>query len=362
MRLSTSQFMLFGMGSKRRKLVYARGGRLLDAWTLEVLKEWHVETEKFEPSEYRVSIYDRSGRKIEVFENEEGVWVKENEHIEPLTHGERVNLPRFDGHPYAGWLRALHGEILVNITPFGPVPNFWVYPRPWYRDAAMMLMCLAQTGNLHLVEAWVMGLHKVFDYNNDCEEPDNIGQVLYMVSLFGAKEHPIVAKAIKSVSEFRKGDYIVGLTDFVEHPVYQTKWLKFGLRALGLDDPFKIPDVPDSYSAIFWMEFKDQHVPCERFSSQDKSLYPYLAWAEAHFYGDPPPEPIEQIVSPLTWEAKAVKAEYWRLKELARAKVIPQDDAINQIARPHSWHASEMFLYLHDLWHRSEILRQGSHS
>lgn len=351
MRLSSSQFMLFGMGSKRRKLVYAKGGCLLDAWTLEVLREWHVETESFVPSEYCVRIHDRSGKEIVVFEDEEGVWVKENERIEPLTLGERVNLPRFECHPYAACLRALHAEILVNITPFGPVPNLWVYPRPWYRDAAMMLMCLARTGNLHLVEAWVMGLHKVFDYNNGCEEPDNIGQVLYMVSLFGAKDHPIVAEAIKSISQFRRGDCIVGLTDFAEHPVYQTKWLKFGLRALGLDDPFKIPKVPDPYSAIFWMDFRDQHFPCERFSPQVKSLYPYLAWAEAHFYGEPPPEPIEQVTSPLTWEAKASQAEYWRLKELARAGVIPCDDVNRQIARPHAWHAAEMFLHLHEWGH-----------
>ena len=110
-----------------------------------------------------------------------------------------------------------------------------------------------------------MGLNKVFDCNNGCEEPDNIGQVLYMVSLFEVKGHPIVSKAIGSVSKFRKGDYISGLTDFAEHPVYQTKWLKFGLRALGLDDPFKIPEVPDFYSVIFWMDFRDQHIPCERF-------------------------------------------------------------------------------------------------
>jgi len=79
MRLSSSQFMLFGMGSKRRKLVYTKGGRLLDAWTLEVLREWHVETESFVPSEYCVRIHDRSGKEIVVFEDEEGVWVKENE-------------------------------------------------------------------------------------------------------------------------------------------------------------------------------------------------------------------------------------------------------------------------------------------
>ncbi len=30
----------------------------------------------------------------------------------------------------------LHQELLVNITPAGPVPNFFVYQKPWYRDGA----------------------------------------------------------------------------------------------------------------------------------------------------------------------------------------------------------------------------------
>lgn len=346
MRLRESHFVLFGMGSRRRKLVYVRGGKLLDAWTLEVVREWQIETERFELSEYRVTIFDRVGKEAAIFENERGIWLKEDERVEPLATGEQVNLPRFEGHPYASWLKALHAEILVNITPFGPVPNLWVYPRPWHRDAAMMLMCLEKTGNLHLVEPWVMGLNRVFDLNNGCEEPDNIGQVLYIVSLFEARKHPVVEQALKAIMKFRKGDYIVGLTDFAEHPVYQTKWLKFGLMALGLDDPFKIPEVLDQYSAIFWMDFREHHVPCGRFLPQDKALYPYLAWAEAHFHGEPPPEQLEQLASPITWEAKACQAEYWRLNALADAGVIAHNDVTERVARPHGWHAAEMFLYL----------------
>jgi len=329
-------------------MVYVSGGQLLDTWTLEPLRQWQVAMERIDPSEYCVTLIDLSGKEVVLFEDANGVWLRENERLEQLTAGERVNLPRFEGHPFAAWLRALHAEILVNITPFGPVPNLWVYPRPWYRDAAMVLMVLTLTGNLHLVESWVMGLRAVFDRNNGCEEPDNIGQVLYMVGLIGAKDHPIVPQAIDAISKFRRGNYIVGLTDFAEHPVYQTKWLKFGLRSLGLDDPFEIPSVPDPYSALFWMDFREYHVPCERFPSKAKTLYPYLAWAEAHFYDEPPPEPLDELVSPLTWEAQASQAEYWRLKALADAGIITADDTRIQVARPHSWHAAEMFLYLHE--------------
>lgn len=347
--INQKQFMLFGMGNKRRKLIYVEGGKLLDAFTLEPICEFKIEKERFEPSEYRVVLFTKKDKEITIFENEIGVFIKENEKIEPLTIGEFVELPSFETHSYSKYLKILHSEILINITSFGPVPNLWAYPKPWYRDAAMALMCLNITGNLHLVEPWVMGLRYVFDLNNRIEEPDNIGQVLYMVSLFEEKKHPIIEKAIKSVKNFVKNSYISGITDGIEHPVYQTKWVKFGFKSLGLEDPFKIPPIPDKYSSIFWMDFCDQHIETEKFSEFSKMYYPYLAWAEAHFYRNSPPPfpPLENLFCPLTWEAKAGQAEYWKLKELLDSNIITENDFIEKIFRPHIWHASEMFLYLY---------------
>jgi hypothetical protein len=224
------------------------------------------------------------------------------------------------------------------------VPNPIVYPRPWYRDAAMMLMCFAITGNLALVEPWVMGLSYVHDFNNSGEaEADNPGQVLYMLSLFQARSHPIVPKVLKAIERFRTGDQIQGRTDYNLHPVFQTKWLKFGLRALGMEDPFRIPAVPDSYDRLFWMDYRDQHVPGPRFSPADAANYPYLHWAEAHFLNAPPPGSIDLAANrPLSWETAASNAEYWRLDTLFPGL------ANTRTAAPHSWHAAEMFLYLHD--------------
>jgi len=59
-----------------------------------------------------------------------------------------VKLPTFEGHRYGRVLRVLHQELLVNVTPAGPVPNFFVYSRPWYRDGAMMALAFRETGNL----------------------------------------------------------------------------------------------------------------------------------------------------------------------------------------------------------------------
>ena len=41
--------------------------------------------------------------------------------------------------------------------------------------------------------------------------------------------------------------YLEGKTDYALHPVFQTKWMKYGLKSLGLPDPYTIPKQYDSY-------------------------------------------------------------------------------------------------------------------
>ena len=340
-------FMLFGMGL-RRKLVYRTGGLLLDAQTLEPVQQWEIQGERFEPGNHAVTLEIHGRAPVRIVEDETAVWIEEHDDRRAITRGVTVHLPRFDGHPHGSLLRALHAEMLVNITPFGPVPNLWVYPRPWYRDAAMMLMCFARTGNLHLVESWVMGLHKVWDRNNAGDpEADNLGQALYMLSLFDLKTHPLIGKIMAAVPHYQRDKHIVGRSDYAEHPVYQTKWLKYGLRALGMDDPFLAPEVFDSYSALFWMDYRDQHVDGPNFTPESVAKYPYLGWAEAHFHRRPHPAPNPES-GILTWEGAGSEAEYWRLDELAKLGLNTAGQAKHKMCTPHTWHAAEMFLYFDD--------------
>lgn len=340
-------FLLFGMGS-RRKLLYAPPGRLLDAVTLEPIRQWEAAAEQIDPAAYAVTLSTPAGAQVRIVEDEEAVWVEEEGTREPLTQGRAVRLPRFEGHPQADMLRVLHAELLTNLTPFGPVPNLWVYPRPWYRDAAMVLMCLKRTGNLELVEPWVAGLRQVCDHNNrGVAEPDNLGQALYMISLFG-EPHPLVEKVLAALPAYRHGDHLCGLTDGAAHSVYQTKWIKFGLRSLGLDDPFQIPAVPDPYSALFWWEFRESHVETPRFAGEAAERYPYLPWAEAHFYREPPPPLASGWRCPLTWESRAAESEVWRLQPLVKLGLLPPEHLTERRCAPHTWHAAEMFLYYLD--------------
>jgi hypothetical protein len=212
-----------------------------------------------------------------------------------------------------------------------------VYQKPWYRDGAMMALAFRETGNLDVIRDWILGLREPFDRNNaGMTEPDNLGQALFLVSLVSDKHHPLVPKVLAEAPRFQRNKHIAGKSDFAEHPVYQTKWLKFGLRALGLPDEYVIPRVTDGYSALFWMDYRDVYVPGK--DAANRAAYPYLGWACDHFHGGKN-SPISNRDYPLTWEQRASQANYQALAALDPVYVA------QKLATPHTWHAAEVFLY-----------------
>ena len=241
-------------------------------------------------------------------------------------------------------MRVLNQEILINIINGFPVPNYFVYNKPLYRDGAMMSMCLLKTGNLNLIKDWIMSLREPYDRNNAGEtEADNLGQVLYMVSLVSDKKNPFVQTILNELPKFEisdnSGTYIKGRSDFAEHPVYQTKWLKFGLKALGLKDKYVLPKIKDSYSSLFWMDFKDFYVTGS--DAEDHEKYPYLGWATDHFHKNKKSS-ISNRDYPLTWETEVSQANYNGMN------LINNIYSERKTCTPHTWHAAEIFLYLTD--------------
>ena len=342
------KFFLFGMGN-RTKFIY-RDGILRNALTGTHFQTWQIARQTIVPNEYRVELLTLKGDSITIFEDEGGVFVKEGELLPILIEGtgQALKLPQFQQYRYSQVLKVLHHEILINIVDSRPLPNFLVYPKPWRRDAAMMAMCLEKTGNLELIKDWVLNLDTPYDYNNKVdgtpeEEPDNLGQTLYLLSLFSDKEHPLVSKIHLGIQKYEKNwlgkKYIKGRTDMSEYPAYQTKWLKFGLKEIGLDDPYRIPDVNDSYSPIFWWDFK---APSK--DEEDPVVwlyYPYLSWAKDHYFGTKR-SPISNRDYPLTWEIEASQADYEKMK------IIDNFYYLEKNASPHTWHTAEVFLYLID--------------
>ncbi len=333
-KLPDVRFFLFGMG-RRRKLIY-KAGVLSDGLSGEVVRQWSVAVDTILPPAYTVSITTSEGETVRIVEDEQGISIEENGQRSYLSD-EPVQLPSFAGHPYASVLRVLLQEVLVNIVDGLPLPCYFVYGKPWYRDAALMAMVLVATGNLSLIREWILGLREPFDRNNAGEtEADNLGQALYLISLASDTAHPLVASVLGTLSRFEEGQGIKGRSDFADHPVYQTKWAKYGLRALGLPDPYAIPHVRDTYSALFWWDYRDQHVDSPRFNSPD---YPYLDWAWDHFSGTRGGL-IGDHDYPLSWEAKASQADYDGMRVLSPVYTE------QKLCVPHTWHAAEMFLYL----------------
>jgi hypothetical protein len=340
-RLPAVEFFLFGMGP-RDKYVYA-DGKLRNALTGHVVREWEVAEQMIAPAEYTVAFKTRSGKYVFLCEDEEALWLEQDGTKEALTKG-AVRLPDFRGHKHRLVLRVLHQELLVNVVNGKPVPNLFVYSTPWYRDGAMMAMAFQKTGNLAVIKDWVLGLRAPYDRNNNNEtEADNLGQCLYLVSLVSDKSHPLVPLVQRELPRFTKRKsnlcWVEGRSDFAVHPVYQTKWAKFGLAALGLDDPFTVPRMKDSYAALFWWSNKKDDVADQPLLESDN--YPYLTWAASHYAGKTAGK-LSDRDYPLTWEAHASQANYdgmrWVAAEYVKAKT----------CAPHTWHAAEAFLYLRE--------------
>lgn len=334
--LPPAKFFLFGMGG-RAKHVY-QSGRLTTA-TGQVVREWAVAEEMIVPSAYAVALKTTDGRTVVLFEDDRAFGLGEGGRRTIISEGP-VRLPDFAGRPHAPVLRVLHQELLVNVIDGKPVPNYFVYAKPWYRDGAMMAMAFQKTENLHLIKEWILGLRDPYDRNNNGEaEADNPGQVLYLASLVSDKNHPIVPLARAELKRLTKGDHVEGRSDFAPHPVYQTQWAKFGLRALGLADPFTAPRVKDDYAPLFWWDVSG--VDLSEVKTRPSDDYPYLTWAGDHATGSRLGK-LSDRDYPLTWEAKASQANYAGIKSLSPAY------AEQKISAPHTWHAAEAFLHLHE--------------
>jgi hypothetical protein len=159
------------------------------------------------------------------------------------------------------------------------------------------------------------------------------------------KEHPLVAAILENSKAFCNTDYIEGRTDAGTHPVYQTKWMKFGLKCLGLPDPYKIPVAFDPYSSVFWMDFRNipNHGPS--FPEKTKESSPHLIWAEAHFNGWDPPIPVSAKAYPMSWEMHGDRNPPYGMS------IISPDFLERRIVAPNARHAAEMLLYFLEYTH-----------
>ena len=330
-------FFFFGMGD-RLKMMY-KSGNLVNAKTGKTLRHWKVKTAVIVPSEYLVHLELENDKVVDIQEDTQGVYVYENG-MQVIMAESRLSLPTFSDKKFGPILRVLHHEVMINVDEGLPLPNFLVYQKPRYRDAAMMTMVLKKTNNLNLIVNWIANLKEPCNVNTEeSPEIDNLGQVLYMISTVSDRKHPLIEKVLETADAYKNGNYIEGKTDYTFHPVYQTKWMKFGLKSLGITDEYKIPLVYDNYSALVWWEYRTESVGGRQFDENTSTKYPYLAWAEDHFSSQK-----RGIVSlsdyPMSWESDSKDANYEGMN------VIDPIYAKTKLCITHGWHAAEMFLVL----------------
>jgi hypothetical protein len=347
MKVQHPPFFLFGMGN-RRKLLYKEGA-LYDAATGELLRSWKAIHEQILPHEYAVKWQTREGKQYSLQEDETGVCLIVEGTRTYLT-GNPLHLPDFKdaepglfGNSHAQILRILLHEVLINVVDGKPLGNFLVQHSPRYRDAAIICEALRRTGNLDLVKEWILSLREPYDEAGEGgREPDNLGQALFLVSLVSDQGHPLVARVLEEAEAFRRTDFIAGRTDGDEHSVYQTKWLKYGLKRLGLPDAWRLPPSDDPYAAVFWLDYRDIPAGGPPFSEAVKDATPYLAWAEAHFHGWDPPGRIQARSYPLSWETHSERNPPFAMG-LVAAEFVDR-----RVSAPHARHAAEMLLYFLD--------------
>ena len=252
-----------------------------------------------------------------------------------------MEAPSFAGHPFEKQLDKLYADIVSQIVDGRPLPNKFVYTNPWRRDAAMVAMVLEKCGRIDLIKDWILSLEDPFDRNNKGnEEPDNLGESLYLLGCVTDKDNPTVKKFVEIAKQKMDANGILkGSVDYSDQPVYSAKWLKLGLEKCGLDsDWVKVPDVKGGYDDIFWMDGSSN--PALAGTELDKN-YPYLTWAKWHKAGKAfKPGEITDVSS---WESHASEANYDALY------TINQGWAKDKICYPHTWHAAEMFLLLYEL-------------
>lgn len=340
MKVPHHPYFLFGMGN-RRKLLY-KGGTLYDALTGEILRSWSPIQEQILPQEFKVKWQTREGRQYSLEEDANAVTLKVEGTHTILTAGP-INLPDFSAAGHGAAMRVMLHEVLINVVEGKPLTNLLMQTSPTYRDAAVICEALRITGNLSLVKDWILALPGPYDPSSSTRDADNLGQALFLLSLVTDKEHPLVAKIVQSAAMLRKFDYIEGRTEGAEHPVYQTKWLKFGLKRMGLDDPYKFPLAFDSYSSVFWMDFRDIPNNGPPFTEAVKEAAPHLAWAEAHFHAWDPPQPLPAKAYPMSWEVVPPEQPAPQAMSLISREMVDK-----RIVTPQARHAAEMLLYLLD--------------
>ena len=349
--IGSPRFFLFGMGNRDKYLYKDNQLRLLKNDSV-ILNFTDVLSDTIRPSDYRVDIFTKHGM-VSIVEDEEGIWMEDDNRRDSLhTISCYVELPSFDNKKYGKILKVLHQEILFNIMDSRVYPNIFVYKKPFLRDAFMGGMCLELTGNIDLLKPWINSIDSVYDMQNHEKEPDNLGELLYLLSFIPSDSNVVLRQ--KLIEEIKRETiyednykYISGHTDGNNNAEYQTQILKYALQKNGLKDDYTEAPVLGFYYNLCWFtKGCDNHRAWRQMFDNwvkgDRDLaWPYLMWARSHYYNDFNAPWVDHDY-PLSWEQGGTSAFFEGMLVLSEKAVE------DKICYPHVWTAAEMFLKLYE--------------
>ncbi len=334
--IEKDNFYIFGMGLRKKFILTKENDTKYKLIEYDTKKDilTNLTIEKIDYKNYTIFFNNN----IKIYENEYGIYIETEGQIETLDDSIYINIPNFAGYEHEEQLKILFNEVMVNITEDGPKPNFIAYDGVWYRDACIVAKVLQETNNLEQIYTWINSIDKIYDEQNGVKEADNLGQVLYLISLTKNKNQLIIEKVLQEAENLRTEDgYIDGFTDGNKHPVYQTKWLIYGMEELGIDSfYYKVPDIIDSYAELLWF-YKEENT--HKIKNNDR--WQYLEFANLHY--NKSKINYRNTMYPISNEILPSKANFENMN------LLNKNFSKAHIVTPHAWSASEMFLYLLDL-------------
>lgn len=339
-------YIFFGLGNREKYLFIE--GRLLEIGkdkNLKVKYEFREKDHLIIPNIYTVLIETRDNELIKIYEDDLGVHIEKNNKDKIIKDTNiKINLYDFNNQKYKNTKKVLYNELLFNIKDSKIYPNTIVYENPWYRDAALACMVLKQTNNTDLIKKWVEEIEDIYDrQNKGNEEPDNLGELLYIISTQENLREDLIDKIEEEANRIaesnEKGYYLYGKTDYGDMYLYQNLWYKLGIESVNRDFKFDIENIEeDSYSSMTWWSNYEYSKEKELEGSRE---YPYLSYASRHKLkqGD---IVLNNNLYPLSWEQYASEANYKNNYKINYYFV-------NQKISPlHTWSAAELLLFLMD--------------
>lgn len=345
------KYFYFGLG-KREKFIF-KENKLISFFKGDIFKDFgNKTTAVILPEDFTVKIYDEYLELIaQIIEDEKNVRIEtfknENSETNILPNTEiAMSFPNFENYEYSHIMTVLMHEVLFTYNAKMEVftPSLEIYrDKPWHRDLMIQAMVLKKVGNLELLKKYILNLRDPYNRYRPVNEPDNLGNVLYLISLYSDKNHPLVKSIIKEAGRITdKNKCISGYVDYRIKDQYPTQLLIYGLKQLGLFELANFYNINcpyKEYENILWFtnDKKELDIPSKnnplknlnflesnRFSTiNDVNPFPYLQVAASHRLvnrGEIGARPlILNNTYPLSW-----------------------GDGVYL----HAWHAAELFLYL----------------